>query len=89
MLAKDQETLFKNLKAAHPGWTPKFTSGYVHGASDEELRGMPARAMVLGAEDMDQYSLGYLTGFAMHRGTDVEIEKWFGFVGLLVEELRK
>jgi hypothetical protein len=89
MNAKEQEQMFKDLRTAHPGWTKEFTSGYVHGVEDEGIRQKPAGSFIEGARQIDHYALGYLMGFAMHRGTDCEQEAWFGFVSLLVEEEKK
>ena len=86
MTALEQETLFKQLKAKHAGWTDRFTSGYVAGVVAESLRFSPERIQVDEARELDHYALGYLTGFAVHRGSDVEQETWFGYVGLLVEQ---
>jgi len=85
MTSKEQEALFKQLKEKHSGWTDRFTSGYVAGVVAEALRPNPDRIQVDSAHDLDHYALGYLTGFAVHRGSDVEQEGWFSYVGLLVE----
>ena len=86
MTALEQEALFKQLKQSHPGWTDRFTSGYVAGVVAEGLRASPERIQVDSAHLLDHYALGYLTGFAVHRGSDVEQEGWFNYVGLLVEQ---
>ena len=86
MTSVQQEQLFKELKAKHPGWTDRFTSGYVAGVVAEGLREKPDRLQVDSAHLLDHYALGYLTGFAVHRGSDVEQESWFNYVGLLVEQ---
>jgi hypothetical protein len=84
----ESERLYADLKRTHVGWTDKFTSGYVHGAADAEVRTRPQTIEVDRAAHLEHYALGYLTGFAMHSGSDVETEKWFGYVGLLVEGLK-
>lgn len=86
MTAREQEELFKTLKVKHPGWTDRFASGYVAGVVAEGLREKPDRVQVDSAHLLDHYALGYLTGFAVHRGSDVEQEGWFSYVGLLVEQ---
>ena len=86
MTSVEQEALFKQLKQSHPGWTDRFTSGYVAGVVAEGLREKPDRVQADAARLLDHYALGYLTGFAVHRGSDVEQESWFNYVGLLVEQ---
>jgi hypothetical protein len=85
MTAADREKFFRDLQTAHPAWTPKFCSGYVHGADDEVAREVPHAEYIRRIADLDHYALGYLTGFAVHRGADCEMEKWFGAVAGLVE----
>ena len=82
----EQEALFKQLKEKHPGWTDRFASGYVAGAVAEEIRNSPDRLQVDAAHLIDHYALGYLLGFAIHRGSDVEQESWFGYISLLAEQ---
>lgn len=88
MIVQEQEQLFAALKEAHPAWTPRFTSGYVHGVNDESCRTRPKSSFVREAAVLDHYALGYLTGFALHRGVDAELEPWFGFVSLLVGDVK-
>jgi len=88
MSPAEQEKLFGVLRIAHQKWSPRFCSGYVHGAQDEQFRTKPKRDQLLMAEALDDYGLGYLMGFAMRRGPDAEIEPWFGLIGLLVEDAR-
>ena len=89
MTARELEALFKQLKQTHPGWTDRFTSGYIAGVVAEGLREKPDRIQVDKAREIDHYALGYLTGFAVHRGSDVEQESWFSYCGLLVEMARE
>ena len=85
---QDQEAFFANLKAAHPGWSPRFISGYIHGMQDEGKYKQPRHTYVREAGDLAHYALGYLLGFAMHRGIDCETESWYGFVGTLVAQVK-
>ena len=78
MYPHEQEALFKTLRETYPTWTTEFTSGYVHGAVDGEGRMRPRKDYV---RCRDDYSLGYLTGFAVHFGSDCETAAWFSFVG--------
>jgi hypothetical protein len=86
MNPQDQEKLFLSLRAIHPQWGVRFCSGYVHGVRDEEKRRTPQVAYIQGAVQKELYSTGYLTGFAVRRGSDAEVEPWFDFVGDLVSE---
>ena len=88
MTPKEQEALYRDIHAVHPQWPPRFLSGYVHGAVDEENYRTPRSEMVHNAHDLDHYALGYLTGFAMRRGQDAETELWFDFVALIVRDAR-
>jgi hypothetical protein len=88
MNAQDQEKLFAALQTAHPHWPKRFISGYVNGVLDEGMGSRPQRVMVEDAKEQSPYALGYLVGFAIRRGGDVEREPWFGFVSLVVEEVR-
>jgi hypothetical protein len=56
---------------------------------DEEVHRTPKRVYVDDAHLLDHYALAYLTAFAIHRGEDVEQEKWFSYVGLLVASVRE
>jgi hypothetical protein len=87
MTATEQESMFKLLQRVHPTWSTYFVSGYIHGVQDEGLRPKPQGLYIRDARRLDQYALGYLIGFALHRGTDAESEPWFGFVGELVKDL--
>jgi hypothetical protein len=88
MSPADQEKLFTEIGTVHPTWTPKFKSGYVHGANDETTRTRPVSRYVREATGyVDyEYALGYLAGFATHRGVDAEMEPWFDFIGDLVRQ---
>jgi hypothetical protein len=88
MRADEQEKMFASLKQAHPDWTDQFCSGYVAGVADEDHRPKPNSILTKRVGGLDHYALGYLTGFAMHRGEDCELEPWFKFIGLLVKGLR-
>ena len=88
MTADEQESLYASLKKAHPDWTDQFCSGYVSGVMDEETREKPNSIFTRRIGGLDHYALGYLVGFALHRGQDVEMEPWFRFVGLLVKGLQ-
>ena len=77
MTVAEQEALFKSLKEAHPKWTNKFCSGYVAGVVDEARHEQPENTFVKDADLLDPYALGYITGFAVHRGSDAELEPWF------------
>jgi hypothetical protein len=79
MTPQEQNQLYLDLKAAHPGWSNRFLSGYVHGANDEPDKKRPSVSLTAQAHDLDHYALGYLTGFSVHRGPDAEMEPWFGF----------
>lgn len=87
MTADEQEVLYASLKKHHPDWTDQFCSGYLSGVMDEEVRPRPNPVYSRRSVDLDHYTLGYLTGFALHRGQDCEMEPWFRFVGLLVRGL--
>lgn len=79
MTAVEQEKYFLKLRAAHPGWTSEFTSGYVHGVQDEAERPTPQQVYSRSRSiSRDGYRRGYLFGFIMHRGSDVEMARWFG-----------
>jgi hypothetical protein len=82
----DQEKLFKQLRSIHPQWPILFLSGYIHGVNDEESRACPLDAQIQKASELDRYGLGYLLGFAMHRGIDAEMEPWYGLIALMVRE---
>lgn len=86
MSPAEQENLFAKLRSVHPKWTPRFTSGYVHGAKDERERAEPPPQF---AREHTEYAHGYLLGFAVHRGEDAEVEPWFATVGELVQEARR
>ena len=88
MTNAESERLFAALKKIHPSWTNRFCSGYVHGVQDEALRTNPQQIEVDKAAYLDHYALGYLTAFVVHRGEDVEQEKWFSYVGLLVDGIK-
>jgi hypothetical protein len=88
MSPQEQEALFKSMKESHPQWHPQFISGYVDGAQDEDRRSEPNSVHVHQAHDLRIYSLGYLTGFAIHRGVDCEIEPWFSFISLMVQDAK-
>jgi hypothetical protein len=88
LTAEEQEKLYASLKLHHPDWTDQFCSGYVSGVMDESIRTKPNPLFTKRRANLDHYALGYLTGFAVHRGSDVETEPWFNFVGLLVKGLR-
>jgi hypothetical protein len=88
MTVIEQEELFVSLKNSHPAWTDKFCSGYVAGVVDEATQSKPKAELARRRTELDHYALGYLTGFAMHRGQDAETEPWFGFVGNLVKGLK-
>jgi len=77
-----QEKLFTSLRNAHPAWSVRRVSGYVHGANDESRLDQPMRDM---QKRRDEYALGYLIGFAVRRGEDAEHEKWFRLVGRIKE----
>jgi hypothetical protein len=85
----EQEMMFKQLRALHPQWPDRFISGYVAGAQDEDRRSQPTSIQRQKALGLDHYALGYLTGFAVHRGVDAEAEPWFHLIGLIVEEHRE
>jgi hypothetical protein len=72
MTATEQEDLFKMLKAAHPTWHPRLTSGYVAGAAAAEAGDKMHK------QPFDEYGHGFILGFAIHSGADVELESWFG-----------
>jgi hypothetical protein len=87
MSPTEQEALFKTLQTIYPHWQPQFCSGYVHGAADEGRRKFP-QPLFLDAED--DYEIGYLLGFAIHRGVDAEVEPWFSKIAdRLVEATRE
>lgn len=73
MTPTDAEQLFQQLRDAHPRWSVRFCSGYVHGARDETLLGKPASGYASGTTP---YDLGYITGFVIRRGVDAELERW-------------
>jgi hypothetical protein len=77
MSPAEQEKLFAVLKAAHPDFPDRFISGYVHGAADEAERKHPKGEFKSSAKVLDLYAVGYLTGFAVHRGPDAQLEPWF------------
>jgi hypothetical protein len=92
MTPADQDKLFKELRVLHRDWMNRFTSGYVHGVSDEGDFKAPRPDFIQQASPesrLDEYALGYLTGFAVHRGPDVEREPWFGFIGDLVRSVKR
>ena len=82
MTPQESEKLFAVLQAAHPRWSAQFCSGFVHGARDEAEHKKPPKLYV---DRPDQYARGYLTGFALYRGSDAECQSWFDFVGTSVE----
>jgi hypothetical protein len=92
MTAKEQQDLFTDLGIVHPGWVPRFRSGFVHGAADEGEYRKPKAEYLEAVADREadvstsQYALGYLTGFAVYRGADAAFEPWFSFVDRLVAE---
>ena len=86
MTPKEQTDLFAQMILLHPSWTPRFTSGFVHGVKDERRQECPARDFVVTAMDHDPYGLGYLTGFAIYRGADASIESWFGLIGATLSQ---
>ena len=86
MTPDQQEKLFASLRKAHPTWSVQRLSGYVHGVNDEETQDKPTRSM---RQRRDEYGIGYLVGFAVRRGSDVEHLTWFRFVGDLVKECRR
>jgi hypothetical protein len=86
MLPDEAEQLFAAMKTAHPNWTPQYVSGYVHGAQDEGSRRQPKPTFITGAKHLDHYALGYLNGFATHRGPDAELEPRFGYANIGVGE---
>ena len=85
MTHAEQEALFATLRATHTDWSTQFVSGYVAGVVDEGIKTRPSSSLI---HRRDQYAVGYLVGFAVHRGSDVEEAGWFGFVGDLVKGLR-
>lgn len=89
MTPLEREKMFRDLQAIHPQWPPRFISGYIHGVEDEDRHKHPAKTFQDSAHDLDHYALGYLVGFAMHRGPDAECEPWFHLIGLIVEEHRE
>lgn len=84
MTPAKQEALFAALGIAHPDWTAGFRSGYCHGVHEEEFRQAPSPTY-LGR--MDDYALGYLTGFAVRNG-DCAGTDWYREVRDRVEEAR-
>lgn len=86
MTPQEQEAMFTQLKALHPRWPDRFISGYVAGAQDEDNRPQPSAIYRQTAMELDHYALGYLLGFAIHRGVDAEQEPWFHLIGLIAEE---
>lgn len=65
MTNEEQEDLFTALRKRHPDWPMAFVNGYVHGASDEEIRREPRPGYL---SDTDQYALGYQRAWTDRRG---------------------
>ena len=82
MDVKTQELLFENTRKRHPTWTPRFCSGYVHGANDEGFCKFPDPSR---RGSKEEYNLGYLIGFVVCRGP--EIETMTGFDPQIMEQL--
>jgi hypothetical protein len=81
MSPREQEELAKALKLAHPKWSRRFISGYVHGAAvaadqpDNPELTHPSRLA------KDGYGKGMMLGFAVRQGRQVEPEPFFGHLG--------
>jgi hypothetical protein len=84
MTPTDQKSLFKELMERHAGWTARFVSGFVHGASDAGEFNHPKRDFIVTARAGDDYGLGYLLGFAVYYGSDCVTERWFSLIAPLV-----
>lgn len=90
MSPTDQDKLFVSLRKTHSKWSMMYCSGYVHGAKDEGVWRNPRKEFRLPTSGChDDYTLGYLTGFAIHRGVDAETEPWFAFMGLPAHRIAK
>jgi len=76
----EQEQMCLWLREKHPRWTLRFCSGWVHGAQDETFRRIPCPGYVSGMMK-DDYDRGYVLGFMVHRGPDVESMPCFGGIG--------
>jgi hypothetical protein len=63
MNATQQETLYRETREKHPGWTPERCSGYVHGSNDTELRKEPLPSYL---DEGDNYAAGYMQGWRDH-----------------------
>lgn len=88
MTPQEQKAVFDRLQHYHPDWTPKFISGYVHGANDAGDFSHPKRDFIVTARKRDDYGLGYLLGFAIRYGEDCESERWFSLIAPLAREAK-
>jgi hypothetical protein len=89
MTPSEQEALFIQLRRRFPDWSSTFTSGYVHGASDEGDRRQPRKGYLGAARRHDEYALGYIVGFAIRRGIDAEQERWLAPVGTILAATKR